>query len=247
MKLDEDDRPRGSVLTRREVLLALGATGVALLARCSGSGKVEANAPTTRPGCVVRPEQTEGPYFVDERLDRADVRSDPTDGTVKPGTPLALEFHVSRVAESACVPLAGAVIDIWHCDHQGIYSDVVDPTFDMRGKKFLRGFQVTDADGVARFTTIYPGWYQGRAVHIHFKIRSAPSQSPGFDFTSQLYFDDELTDQVHARAPYAEKGSGRTRNDQDGIYRRGGSQLLLSPTPQGDGYAATFEVALESV
>ena len=147
----------------------------------------------------------------------------------------------------ACAPLAGAVVDLWHCDHRGVYSDVRDPDFNTVGKKFLRGYQVTDSAGVARFTTIYPGWYSGRTVHAHFKVRSAPSATPGFDFTSQLYFDDALTDEVYARKPYTEKGPRNQRNAGDGIFARGGSRLLPPVVRRGDGYAATFEVALQSV
>lgn len=129
------------------------------------------------------------------------------------------------------------MVDLWHCDHRGAYSD--------GDEKFLRGYQVTDARGRARFKTIYPGWYSGRTVHIHFKLRSAPATRPGFDFTSQLYFDDALTDRVYAQPPYAARGSRPTRNNRDGIYRHGGSQLLLSLAPSGAGYAGTFEVGLQ--
>ena len=158
-------------------------------------------------------------------------------------------FNVSRISANVCTPLAGVLVDIWHCDALGVYSDVQDPSFNTAGKKFLRGYQVTDASGIARFTTIYPGWYQGRTVHIHFKIRSAPSASPGFEFTSQLYFDDALTDQVHAQEPYAAKGPRTLRNAGDGIFAQAGSQLILALTPlapNGQGYAATFNIALQS-
>lgn len=196
--------------------------------------------------CIARPEQTEGPYFVDERLKRADIRSDPSDGSVRAGTRLALAFAVSRLEGAACVPLPGAVVDLWHCDASGVYSDVKDPGFDTTGKKFLRGYQVTDADGRARFVTIWPGWYWARTVHAHFKIRPDPAAKRGFDFTSQLYFDDALTDAVHAREPYAGRGQRRLRNGGDGIFRRGGAELLLTPRADGSGgYAATFEIALD--
>lgn len=103
----------------------------------------------TSPACIVRPEQTEGPYFVDTKLNRSDIRVDPSDNSVRPGVPLRLEFHVSRIAGGACNPLPGAIVDVWHCDAAGVYSDVRDGRFDARGKKFLRGYQQTDADGRA--------------------------------------------------------------------------------------------------
>src|SRR5437870_5415445 len=114
--------------------------------------------------CVLTAALTEGPYFVDEKLNRSDIRTDPTTGAVSAGTPLALAFNVSRVANSACTPLTGAYLDVWHCDAAGVYSDVSGTS---SGRRFLRGYQITDAAGQAKFTTVYPGWYQGRAVHIH--------------------------------------------------------------------------------
>jgi protocatechuate 3,4-dioxygenase beta subunit len=254
--MQNDDQPRGYVLTRREAVTILGVSGVALFTGCRGSSTrvsgdtatsstVLADAGARGSMCVVRPEMTEGPYFVDEMLNRSDIRPDPADGSVKPGAPLQLTFNVSTLAAAACTPLAGALVDVWHCDHLGVYSDVSDPGFNTVGKKFLRGYQVTDARGVARFSTVYPGWYQGRTVHIHFKIRSVPSSRPGFEFTSQLYFDDALTDRVHAQQPYAAKGQRTVRNDRDGIYRRGGSQLLLALTETSGRYTATFDVALQ--
>lgn len=199
----------------------------------------------TLPTCVVRPAQTEGPYFKDEMLNRSDIRSDPADNSVKDGLPLLLTFHVSQISAGACAPLAGATVDIWHCDAQGVYSDVTDPSFKTAGKKFLRGYQVTAADGAAQFTTIYPGWYHGRAVHIHFKIRTHPASGSGYEFTSQLYFDDALTDKVHGQPPYASKGPRDTRNTQDGIFASGGDQLTLALTPSSSGYAAVFDIGLQ--
>jgi protocatechuate 3,4-dioxygenase beta subunit len=242
--MDVDDRPRGSILSRREALALLGVAGYAVL---SGYRPAARHRAPAVPTCVAVPEQTEGPYFVDEQLHRSDIRTDPTDGATRPGVPLDLTFVVSRLASGRCEPLAGAHVDVWHCDQLGVYSDVRDPRFDTVGKKFLRGYQVTDARGGAHFVTIYPGWYEGRTVHIHFKVRSPATAQSGFEFTSQLYFADALSDQVFARAPYAGRGGRRMRNGGDGIYRRGGSQLQLQPAPQGDGYAATFQVALQGV
>ena len=166
--MNDDDRPVGRVLTRREALVLLGAGGLTGLA----PRRTAAQTPAT-PACVVRPELTEGPFFVDEQLNRSDIRSDPGDGTVRPGVPLRLALRVSRLTRGACAPLPGAMVDLWHCDAIGVYSGVQDPGGSTVGKKFLRGFQTTDGEGLARFTTIYPGAYRGRAVHIHFKIRSA--------------------------------------------------------------------------
>lgn len=242
--MDIDDNPRGSILTRREAVALLGAAGYAAL---SGYRLAPTARSTPRPPCVVRPEQTEGPYFVDEKLQRSDLRTDPTDGSVKPGVPIDLTILVSRMDTARCQPLAGVQVDVWHCDHTGVYSDVQDPRFNTVGKKFLRGYQMTDEQGRAQFTTIYPGWYEGRTVHIHFKIRSRSTERRGFEFTSQLYFDDTLSDRVYASAPYAGRGARTTRNGMDGIFRRGGSQLLLELVPQGAGYAGSFHVALQGV
>jgi protocatechuate 3,4-dioxygenase beta subunit len=235
-----DDAGVGYVLTRREALALVGAPAILMLAGWSSPPE----SPGSRSGCVVRPQQTEGPYFVDESLNRSDIRSDPSDGSVKPGARLDLALKVSRLSGDGCAPLAGALVDVWHCDHLGVYSDVEDPDFNTVGKKFLRGCQATGPDGVARFTTVYPGWYHGRAVHVHFKIRSDPSRARGFEFVSQLYFDDALTDEVHSRPPYAAKGRRNRRNSDDGIFSRGGSQLLLSPARTEQGYAASFDVAI---
>lgn len=239
-----EDSPVGHLLSRREVVTFLGATGALWLMSGSLFSR-QAVAGTHGPSCMVRPEQTEGPYFVDERLNRSDIRSDPTDGQIKPGTPLALTLLVSRLGAGDCQPLAGAQVDIWHCDALGIYSDVRDPGFNTIGQKFLRGYQITDARGEVRFVTLYPGWYAGRTVHIHIKIRTAPVSRRSFEFTSQLYFDDRLTDRVHADLPYAAKGPHNARNPYDRIFRRGGDQLMLAPAAVADGYAATFAISLQ--
>ena len=167
---------------------------------------------------------------------------------MSPGVPLRLSLRVSQVtAAGACAPLAGALVDLWQCDALGVYSDFADTTakFDARGKKFLRGYQVTDAKGAVAFTTIYPGWYPGRAVHLHFKVRTNPTGASGTDFTSQLYFDEALTDKVHARAPYATKGRRITTNEMDGIFKSGGRQLMLRLTENATDIAGTFELALK--
>jgi len=199
--------------------------------------------------CIVRPQQTEGPYFVDEMLQRADIRSDPATGSVKDGALLKLTFHVHRSSGSACMPLAAALVDVWQCDASGVYSDVLDANglFDTRGTKALRGYLLTDAAGIASFTTIYPGWYAGRTVHVHFKVRTPVDGGPAFAFTSQLYFDDALTDKVMAQPPYNAKGARSTRNTGDSIFLAGGDQLVLQCTPDGGGaYAADFRIGVQT-
>jgi protocatechuate 3,4-dioxygenase beta subunit len=224
-------------LTRRDSLRIVGGTAALLVT--GGLARIGAAAPQAS-DCVVRPEQTEGPYFVDEKLLRSDIRSDPSDGSLRPGTPLELAFVVSRTDGASCAPLPEARVDVWHCDAGGVYSDVRDPGFETVGKKFLRGQQIADEQGRVRFMTIYPGWYRGRAVHIHFKIRSGREE-----FTSQLYFDEALSDRVFARAPYSGSGKGRLRNEDDGIFAGEGEQLQVPVKEQGEGLAGLFRIALK--
>jgi protocatechuate 3,4-dioxygenase beta subunit len=244
--MDSDDLRKGRILTRREALALLGAGGAALLAGYGPGRALAAEAKSDgKAVCIVKPEQTEGPYFMEARLNRSDIRSDPLDGQRREGVPLALVLRVASVSSGLCAPVAGAVVDLWSCDAAGAYSDVRDARFDTRGKRFLRGFQVTDAEGRARFTTIYPGWYPGRAVHLHFKVR-VKGEKQNHEFVSQLYFDDALTDRVHAQAPYsAHKDARRTRNSEDGLYRGGGRDLMLAITETKEGYAASFDVGMK--
>jgi protocatechuate 3,4-dioxygenase beta subunit len=274
--MDNDDAQVGRLLSRREAISFLGAAGIAAIIGCgdevtevgTGSAGTTTSAAATPGGassagvatapvsatpptvvqCVVRPEQTEGPYFVDEGLNRSDIRSDPGTGAVSEGVPLDLVFRVMRMNAGACEPLSGATVDVWQCDALGVYSDVRDTgagNFNAVGRQFLRGFQVTDSLGTAKFLTIYPGWYQGRTVHIHFKVRARDASGRAQEFTSQLYFDDALSDLVFAQPPYSQKGRRSTRNASDGIYRNGGDQLLLTTTKTSAGYEASFAVGLQ--
>jgi protocatechuate 3,4-dioxygenase beta subunit len=243
-RMNNDDR-QGWIVSRREMLALLGAAAANMLIGCSFRQSGGAGSDAASLSCVATPEQTEGPYFVDERLHRSDIRVDPSDGSMKEGLPLTLEIHVSSSSRGGCKPLAGASVDIWHCDAQGVYSDATDPRFRTIGKKFLRGYQVTDANGSVEFRTIYPGWYEGRTVHIHFKVRTAPKSARAYEFTSQFYFEDSITDRVHAQRPYVKKGQRTLKNEGDGIFRDGGSQLVLSLVENAQGYAARFDVGLQ--
>ena len=238
-------------LSRREVLGLMTSAAATCLLGC-GRGLGGPDGPSgsytqqTIAGCLVSPEQTQGPFFVDEKLNRSDIRIDPADGSISQGVELRLVLHVNQVSNKQCTPLSGAMVDIWHCDALGSYSDVRDnaggSATDTRGKKFLRGYQTTDVSGRVEFQTIYPGWYPGRNVHVHYKIRTDPKSELGHEFTSQLFFDEAVTDQVHALAPYAQKGRRDTSNNSDGIYRRGGSDLMLQLSKEARGYAGLYKV-----
>lgn len=255
--MNENQIPRYAkmlVIKRRDILRFISSATVASLLGCRNQSSNSAEqqegstlSPTELPGCIVRPQQTEGPYFVDERLNRSDIRSDPSIGEEKEGVLLKLTFQVNQVSPDACLPIEGVIVDIWHCDAQGIYSDATDPNFNTVGQKFLRGYQVTDASGIAEFITIYPGWYPGRTVHIHFKIRDSEDSQQRYEFTSQLYFEDAVSNQVFNQAPYNIREQRTIRNELDGIYRDGGDQLTIKLTQdQGNGtYVGVFKVGLE--
>jgi protocatechuate 3,4-dioxygenase beta subunit len=243
--MHNDDEMVGRLLSRRELVALFGASAAAAMAHRVSGQIPQGN--TALPSCVVSPQQTEGPYFVDEKLLRSDIRVDPSNGAAKPGAPLALTLLVTRVNgnDGTCTPLRDAQVDLWQCDAMGTYSDVKDRSFDTSGQKFLRGHQMTDVSGTAKFVTIYPGWYPGRAVHIHFKIRM-PAAGAAREFTSQFYFDESFTDRVFAREPYSTHTGQRTLNERDGIYKQGGSQLMLPVKQNGDGYAAAFTIGMKT-
>jgi len=261
--------PSGLVpgINRRNLLkgIAAGAATVVVsqtLLGCgadSATGTVPADTTGTTPtdstatgttSCVLTAALTEGPYFVDEKLNRSDIRSDPTTGEVSEGVPLTLTFNVMRVDGDACTPLTGAYLDVWHCDAAGTYSDVSGNGNGSggAGRKFLRGYQLTDVDGIAQFQTIYPGWYSGRAVHIHFKLRLFAGSTKTYEFTSQFFFDESLTDVVHAQSPYSSKGRRNTLNTTDGIYNGLSATekagLTLQTTTSGDGYAGVINLGV---
>jgi uncharacterized protein (TIGR03437 family) len=201
--------------------------------------------------CVTKPSLTEGPFFVDERLNRSDIRTDPANNNaIRPGTPFKLKFNVSRVTgTNACTSLIGAWVDLWHCDALGGYSDVSGAGNPNNvGQKWLRGYQVTDNNGEVTFQSIYPGWYQGRTTHLHYKVRLFDGTTRTYDFTSQLTFDDTLTDVVYQAAPYNTKGARGTRNNNDGIAQQGGAGILLNTVADGSGgYTSTFSLGLTGV
>lgn len=200
------------------------------------------------------PQETEGPYFVDEKLDRSDIRPDPSDNSIQQGVPLTLTLNVYDVDSGTCLPLEGAQVDVWHANAAGLYSDIQQEGTE--GKKFLRGYQVTNDNGTVRFTTVYPGWYEGRAMHIHMKVRTFDdSGSKTLEWTSQLYADDSISDAVYTQAPYSTHGPQGTKNSQDSIYTgpstdgsvqsNTGRHLMLQLTKDGNGYTGTFNIGVK--
>ena len=229
-------------LTRREAIAAGGAAaaGAATLG-LAGCGGDDDPAPTAtqsaggggaagRPAldCVLTPEQTEGPFYVPD----APVRRDITEGL--PGAPLELNLHV--LDAQACEPVPGATVEVWHADADGIYSAFGDGS----GEAFLRGTQRASDSGLATFSTIYPGWYPGRTVHIHVKVHAGGDEV----HTGQLYFDDEVTDEVFASEAYAARGERDTRNETDGIYGAGGAESTISLQRSGDGYSGVLRMGV---
>lgn len=244
--MDNDDRQIGRILTRRELLKLLSASSVVALVGCgtdtTGLPTATVTAPATNipmtsggiplPNCVVQPELAEGPFYVDVNLLRPDIREDQV------GLPLDLTVQVVQVGEDGCIPLADALVEIWHCNLEGVYSGVIDRSSDTTGQTWLRGAQMTDADGNATITTIYPGWYPGRCVHIHFKVFPAENMV----FTSQLYFPDEFNTQVFTRDPYTLRGQPDRVNRDDGLYH---DSLVTTPAEAGDGYTAHFVLGVD--
>jgi hypothetical protein len=182
----------------------------------------------------VTPEETAGPYYFDPGLLRRDIREG------KPGVPLDLEL---TVVDEACKPHSGVLVDLWHCDKDGCYSGYDQPACDAAGQAFLRGTQITDARGIVRFTTIYPGWYPGRATHIHFKVRTETTTYK----TSQFAFPEWANAAVCASPLYARRGANPTSNQEDGLFHEE-DRLYLTAGVAGDpgkGFVGTFTAGLE--
>jgi protocatechuate 3,4-dioxygenase beta subunit len=177
------------------------------------------------------PQQIEGPYFVDDMPNRSDIRSETSDGSLQEGIPLSLVLHIYDVDDidgdgiGFCTPVKDAKVDIWHSNAQGLYSGVQDD--GTRGKNFLRGYQMTDSNGTAQFTTVFPGWYEGRAIHIHIKVRGYDGSNETLEWTSQFYLNNSINDLVHTQPPYSEHGPVPMTNEEDFIYTGGSSDGLI--------------------
>ncbi|MFJ1805227.1 MULTISPECIES: intradiol ring-cleavage dioxygenase [unclassified Streptomyces] len=244
-------------LARRTVLAATGATAAALAVGSAATNE----APTTETAdtapvaaaavCTLTREMTEGPYYLDGQYVRADI----TEG--KPGIPLKLTLTV--VDDDTCAPLSNALVEIWHADHLGEYSGFVGNNghTEPDDGTFLRGGVLTNSSGVASITTIYPGWYVGRCIHVHIKVHTNVTLTPDGSFTGgqelhtgQLYFSETITTRVSRLSPYSANRVTRTTLARDSIYDGGGAASgLLTLTALGDsassGYAGTLTLGVE--
>jgi protocatechuate 3,4-dioxygenase beta subunit len=253
-------------ISRRNALASFGIAGLgAVVAACSrGGGNGSAGttstsaSPTTAASaggtgnatgvvtaamfdeatsCTIAPEMTEGPYYFDVDTMRRDLSED------REGAPLRLGVRVREGA--SCTPLPDAVVDVWHCDALGLYSGFEAASTGPGGgagrtddETYCRGAQVTNADGITEFVTVYPGWYRGRTVHIHAKVHLDGSTM----LTTQLFFDDDFTAGISGREPYASDGGRDTFNDDDSIFD---DALLLTLSERSDEYLGliTLDVA----
>ncbi|HEY5196471.1 MAG TPA: hypothetical protein VIJ51_05540 [Solirubrobacteraceae bacterium] len=228
-------------LTRRQLV----GTGAGLAGAGLAFGMAHSPARALATACAsLTPTKEVGPYFVQESLNRSDITTDPSTGVAVAGVPLALSFTLLD-EDNGCLPLEGAQIDLWHAAPSGLYSDEAGE--GTSGRKYLRGYQITDAGGLAAFKTIYPGWYSGRAVHIHARIRIFSGSTATYDFLTQLFFDDTLTDSVYTRAPYSSRPNRDTLDAADRVYGSDGAELQLAASADGaGGYVAAFTFSLSS-
>ena len=228
------------VIDRRRALglIAATATGgvfISASAFLRSQPAAAANLITGAGVCAIMPETTAGPFYFDPALQRTDI----TEG--RPGVPLRLRI---QVVDAGCKPIGGARVDIWHCDAQGIYSGYPQQLggLDTTGETFLRGTMLAGDDGIAEFTTIYPGWYPGRTPHIHFK--AFPDQARVL--TGQLFFPDDISREIYGTvAPYNDRDAGQmTPTDRDGIARRAGETAHAKLARAGETLEAALVVAV---
>ncbi|TKK77302.1 intradiol ring-cleavage dioxygenase [Herbidospora galbida] len=255
------DHDEGNRVSRRTMIAGVGSIGLGtLLAACGSGGPAPVTTSTGATAtitpraatgdltalfessgtCVLTPSTTPGPYYFDADRIRSDIRED------RPGTRLDLAIRV-RDSET-CAPLKDAVVEIWHCDAGGLYSGAESAStggpggggggdlVPADGNRYLRGAQVTNADGIVTFTTIWPGWYPGRTVHVHAMVHVGGDRT----LTTQVMFDEALNDAVLAAEPYAGRGGRDTRNENDSIFQ---AAMVMKTVRAGDGHrgAITFD------
>ena len=224
-------------LTRREfgrhVLAGVASTTLVGAGGCGSSGGAAAGGGNGGNACTLYPQQTAGPFYIDSDL----LRSNITGG--KAGVPLMVAVQVQS---TNCAPLEDVAVDLWHCDAEGVYSGFEGQLggLDTTGETFLRGTQMTDADGNAEFVSIYPGWYPGRTTHMHFKVHTSSTT----EATSQIYFPEDVTAEVYRMPPYAARGPKDTPNAGDGISRANPTPIAMVTGDATAGFVATIVVTV---
>ena len=216
MTTESNDR----ALSRGALIKAAGGAGLAVAFGARALDALGADAETTAT-CVLQPEVTEGPYWIDQKLTRRDVREG------KPGLPLVLAVTVMNAR--TCKPIKGADVEIWHCDASGNYSGFDSGSGGSgpgggggpaTSTRYLRGHQPSNAAGVATFLTVFPGWYPGRTPHIHLKAHIGQDRVV---HTGQLFFNEAVTAAVYKQAPYSSHGQYDTPHARDMIYAQAGA------------------------
>ena len=236
---------------RRKVLRLIGVGAVgALVAGCGGGSTTSSTGGTTTGSgsCAVTMEGEEGPYFVDDSasgFNRSNILANLDGSNIQSGIPLTLTLIVQD-NKNSCAAMANVQVDIWHCNADGVYSaEDVESTI---GETWLRGYQITDSNGMVKFVTIFPGWYQGRTTHIHLRVRSSyDSTSTGGTNTTQLFFPQDTINTVYTTiSPYSSHGANSTTNANDHVYtpETEGTTLLTLTGDATSGFAATFKINL---
>lgn len=224
-------------MLQRIAALGVGGWGLISCSRSKGLFDAPVNAAQLTQerylpsGCILTPQQTEGPFFFDPRRQRRDIAPD------RPGVPLRIRLRI--VDAGTCAPVVGAIVDVWHADAAGLYSGFgeasLDPVSGVR-PDFMRGTLPTDESGRVVFESKWPGWYPNRTVHVHIKVLL-----PGIGglATTQLYLPDELNDRVLSQHPYSARGERQRRNTNDPVLAlRDLATLQMTVTPTAAGYAA---------
>jgi protocatechuate 3,4-dioxygenase beta subunit len=229
------------ILTRRGAISLIGVTaaGGALLSRAAFAAETGNEITGLMPGadvCMITPEVTEGPYYFDPKLERADI----TEG--HPGVPTTIKL---QIVDATCKPIEGARVDIWHADASGVYSGYANQTDskDTTGETFMRGTLFTDSQGLVAFTTTYPGWYRGRTTHVHFKVFLDTTNV----LTGQIFFPDALSQYIYENvAPYSERGADReTLNSNDSIAAQATRASFAYVKELADQYLVAMIIGLD--
>jgi protocatechuate 3,4-dioxygenase beta subunit len=224
--------------TRRGFLGFVSASAAGLL---PGRAEAASVATDAEPACILTPQAEEGPFYSDPKL----IRSDIAEG--RPGVPLTLRLRA--IDAGSCTAIHDARVDIWHCDAKGLYSAFPGQSdahnIDATGQTFLRGTQTTDGAGWVTFNTIYPGWYDGRTTHIHFKVFLRDRTV----LTGQTFLPDALNEFIYTNVPdYGDRARQRmVINANDGVIERSDPdhRAFCAVKEERDRYIATLTLGVD--